>query len=1148
MRKPMSRPVLSANFRQHVLSLQTTRLTLLALSLASVPSYAQLQFSDASVAAGLTRAGESYGASWGDINSDGYPDIFTSNHRDQPALYLNTGLGSFVPTQSQVFTWTQRPGADTHGGTFADFDNDGDQDLFVTIGRNPNGTLQQFLVNERGALINKTEQYQIVADNWGGRTPIWYDGNFDGKMDFMMAMYGNVGQVLQQGNGLFTNVTAAKKFKCQKYQYGQLFDVNNDGRMELLCAGENFFPQKVYDTLAQPYSDLTLALPTIDKVTDTTIGDFDNDLRSDIFATRGTLRPSSVVQYGTNVVEAFLTGGVKGFYFTTTGQLNVQLDWNRAEEGVGFPRIKIGAGGVQPPALPFTLDPADPAVLGEPTSTVDEYPLIHVWYDPALTKWMFVHLNGQVVGTTGAGFSDGYFVITSTSAVTKLKSTGLWATDKPMTPALVMNYASGYAEDSSNLGLTAAIQCSSAVNGDFDNDMDLDIYLACRNGASNLENILYVNQGDGHFVKQAGAAGATGPVGAAFSTGAGTADSVVVADYDVDGFLDLYMVNGFNMRPVGFGGPDKLYHNNGNANHWIELDLVGTGTSTRDATGARVLATATGVTQLREQNNGFHRWSQNDRRIHFGLASATEVDLSIQWPNGVIENFNNVAVDRLYRVTQGAGIQVRTPGDALPYPCGVPPYDGGVDKGVVMWKDCGTGTWKMRMLAGNATNVHITGSLSSTAPFASVTPINLELNPDILNQAASSLSFDFVTSGKAEDGLNIDLAVGAGSCFSAEFPAGSQIQFGLLKTVVTPPFNLETLQPCAPALVQASINDIELGEGDGAAMLTVSLNNVSSSTVTMDVVSQNGTAVAGTDYSALAPLTLTFAPGETSKTVSVNVFDDNLAEGDETFTLKLSNPTSASFAKSSGKVTIIENEMSTCGIPTYSAGTDKAIFLWQDCPTGTWHFRMSPGGVSTSYAGKLYSDLPFTSTAGFSIEAVDTFNTTTPGMISYLLKTSSTYHDGFSVKFAPGARSCFIPSSPSVPVYVGAAKIPISAPVDLITMDVCPALLPSVSVSDITMDESAGTATFILVANVAPMQEITVDYATVEGTAVAGSDYLVKTGTATLPANQLSTQVSVSLVDNGDPESAEIFNLELSNVANATLATTSATATITDND
>ena len=132
------------------------------------------------------------------------------------------------------------------------------------------------------------------------------------------------------------------------------------------------------------------------------------------------------------------------------------------------------------------------------------------------------------------------------------------------------------------------------------------------------------------------AGGAGGPIGIAVASGAGTADTVVSADYDVDGFLDLYVVNGFNLRPLQFGGPNNLFRNQGNANHWVEIDLVGTLTE-RDAVGARVYATASGVTQLRVQNGGYHRWSQDHTRAHFGLAGATTVNLRVEWPSGTTE-------------------------------------------------------------------------------------------------------------------------------------------------------------------------------------------------------------------------------------------------------------------------------------------------------------------------------------------------------------------------------------------------------------------------------------------------------------------------------------------------------------------------------
>ena len=216
-----------------------------------------------------------------------------------------------------------------------------------------------------------------------------------------------------------------------------------------------------------------------------------------------------------------------------------------------------------------------------------------------------------------------------------------------------MNRGGTFVDETVAAGLGASVQCSSVTAGDFDNDMYVDLYLACRTGASNISNILYHNNHDGTFSAVPLAGGAAGPIGLAVADNAGTADSVVTADYDVDGFLDLFVTNGFNLLPLSQGGPVKLYHNSGNGNHWIELDLVGVH-SDRDATGARVYALAKGVTQLRVQDGRYHRWSQDARRIHFGLAGATAVNLTVKWPSGATQTFANIAANHLYQVTEGS--------------------------------------------------------------------------------------------------------------------------------------------------------------------------------------------------------------------------------------------------------------------------------------------------------------------------------------------------------------------------------------------------------------------------------------------------------------------------------------------------------------
>src|SRR5262249_10554606 len=99
--------------------------------------------------------------------------------------------------------------------------------------------------------------------------------------------------------------------------------------------------------------------------------------------------------------------------------------------------------------------------------------------------------------------------------------------------------------------------------------------------------------------------------------------------------------------------------------------------------------------------------------------------------------------------------------------------------------------------------------------------------------------------------------------------------------------------PAAPPWLR--VNDVPAAEGNAgpaAASLTVTLAAASGQTVTVDWATANGTATSGSDYTA-ASGTLTFAPGETTRTVDVVVLGDTLSEGNETFTVNLSNASGA---------------------------------------------------------------------------------------------------------------------------------------------------------------------------------------------------------------------------------------------------------------
>src|SRR5439155_31795 len=96
--------------------------------------------------------------------------------------------------------------------------------------------------------------------------------------------------------------------------------------------------------------------------------------------------------------------------------------------------------------------------------------------------------------------------------------------------------------------------------------------------------------------------------------------------------------------------------------------------------------------------------------------------------------------------------------------------------------------------------------------------------------------------------------------------------------------------------------------GSGSITLTAQLSAATTNTVTVQYGSSNGTAVAGSDYTAVSG-TLTFNPGTTSQTVSVPITDDSLNEDDETFTVSLSSPDRAALTSpSTATDTILNND------------------------------------------------------------------------------------------------------------------------------------------------------------------------------------------------------------------------------------------------
>lgn len=183
---------------------------------------------------------------------------------------------------------------------------------------------------------------------------------------------------------------------------------------------------------------------------------------------------------------------------------------------------------------------------------------------------------------------------------------------------------------------TAPIDANSSAFGDLDNDGDLDLLVA--NGQQNtpltdLRNNQFMNSGTGVFTQITGQD--------QFTSDEFISQSVALADYDLDGYLDAAVAN-------RSGQKNQLYQNVGGANHWVKIKLEGIA-SNAEGIGARLKVLTAAGWQTRQvlANSGYR--AQSDITAHVGLAGSTVIDsLIIYWPSGLICTFDRLPTDSLY--------------------------------------------------------------------------------------------------------------------------------------------------------------------------------------------------------------------------------------------------------------------------------------------------------------------------------------------------------------------------------------------------------------------------------------------------------------------------------------------------------------------
>ncbi len=296
---------------------------------------------------------------------------------------------------------------------------------------------------------------------------------------------------------------------------------------------------------------------------------------------------------------------------------------------------------------------------------------------------------------------------------------------------------------------------------------------------------------------------------------------------------------------------------------------------------------------------------------------------------------------------------------------------------------------------------------------------------------------------------------------------------------------------------------------------------------TVSVATANGSAIAGSDYFANSAGFTFFCGGPTSQGFQVTIISDPLHEPNETFFVNVTSVSNASVADGQGVGTILNDDsllsVSDVSVSEGDAGTVAAVFT------------VTRSTASPQTATVNFATVDGTASAGVDYVATSGTLTFDPGQTS---KTIIVTVAGDTLDEA--GETFFVnlsnPTSATILDGQGVGTI----------LDDDPT--PSLSISNVTVAEgNAGTtnAVFTLILSAASGQTVTVNFATADGTATAGSDYVSASGALTFDAGDTSKLVTV--VVNGDttPELTETFYVNLSGAINAAIGDAQGLGTIT---
>jgi len=315
-----------------------------------------------------------------------------------------------------------------------------------------------------------------------------------------------------------------------------------------------------------------------------------------------------------------------------------------------------------------------------------------------------------------------------------------------------------------------------------------------------------------------------------------------------------------------------------------------------------------------------------------------------------------------------------------------------------------------------------------------------------------------------------------------------------------------------------SISDLQQLEGPGGSTLfvfSVILEQTTAEPITVDFTTFQGTARSGSDFQPVAG-TLTFAPGDLTRTITVEVFGDTTPEEDETFQVILSNPVNGVLTSSSATGTILNDDafvrVDDVEIAEGDSGQTNAVFTvslsapLQETATIAYTTADDTANVGNDYEMRsgVLTFLPGETTMTVEVP-INGDLVVEPNETFFLNLTSATLASGDNLTVLDGQGLGTILN-------------------DDIVITVTPGAVP--------VAENAGQYPFTVSLSQPNAFEVKVNVSTVNGTATSGLDYTALSNvTVTIPAGTTSVTQNVAILNDGTfeggPGTTETFNLEL---------------------